>query len=251
VGDHRGDAVNVRTPISLIPLVPVLACLAACGATPSETLDGSLDAGPMDGGGDAGGSPAPGYAFADVAYDDYVQVDRMGYPGANMVFNAYGDKDAYNQGSPVDDADQVFLDDVRLSLGTWLEGAPMEQVADNTGLADDLSTLGVMTCEGPPELQCLSYIGPLAIPDVIALDLDEPPSPLTNGRPVGSTIMDVLLAITWLDLETHDLTTFYDLDGDGLPGPSLNPRENDVPLPTTFPYLAPAHVVPPIAASTD
>ncbi|MCX4243140.1 DUF4331 family protein [Paraliomyxa miuraensis] len=183
------------------------------------------------------------YVFDDTAFEDYLQVDRMGFPAINTGLNLLGDKDAYNMATPDDDANLVFLPNILDSFETLHIGAPMMQTADNTGLDDDLITLGLAPCDwdpsGPGD-DCVEQGGPFAIPDTLKIALDQPAG-FPNGRELNAPVMDLILAVLLLDLNAHAITTFLDLDGDMVPGPSLNPLENDVPFDTEFPYLAPAH----------
>lgn len=186
--------------------------------------------------------PAGPFVFETAPYDQYVQVDRKGFPLVNTALNLLGDKDAYNASSPADDAALMFATNLFESLETWHLGIPGQQVPDNTGLDDDWASFGLEPCVTPPLPvdTCDQQVGPFAITDVLTVDLDEP-SGFPNGRRPSDPVADVILAIISLDLATHDVMTFLDLDGDGMLGPSMNPLENDVELPAAFPYLAPAH----------
>lgn len=184
--------------------------------------------------------PVGPYVFDETPYEDYVQVDRKGFPAINTGLNLLGDKDAYNAASPADDAALMFATNIFESLETLHLGAPGMQTPDNTGLDDDILAIGLEPCVTPPLPMdsCDDQGGPFAIPDVLVLDLDDPPG-FPNGRQLDNPVMDVIFAVLLLDLDTHDVTTFLDLDGDGTLGPSLNPLENDVAFPGSFPYLAP------------
>jgi hypothetical protein len=187
--------------------------------------------------------PEPGpFEFEEAPFGAYTQVDRMGFPALNTGLNLLGDKDEYNAASPADDAALMFRMNIDQSLETLHLGAPGMQVADNTGLDDDLISLGLEPCVPPPLPMdtCDNQTGPFAVPDTIRIDLDNP-AVFPNGRSVDFPVMDVIFAVLLLDLNTHDVTTFLDLDGDGTFGPSLNPLANDVDFPGEFPYLAPAH----------
>jgi hypothetical protein len=185
--------------------------------------------------------PGP-FVFDETPFDEYTAVDRKGFPAVNTGLNLLGDKDAYNAATPVDDANGVFETNILESLETLHLGAPGMQTADNTGLDDDLLTLNFEPCVTPPLMMdtCDNQAGPFAIPDVVKIDLDDPAA-FPNGRPLDAPVMDVILAVLLLDLNTHDVTAFVDIDGDGMPGPSVNPLANDVPFEAEFPYLAPAH----------
>jgi hypothetical protein len=187
--------------------------------------------------------PEPGpFIFEETPPEDYTRVDRKGFPAINTGLNLLGDKDAYNAANPTDDAALTFATNIFESLETLHLGAPMMQTADNTGLDDDLISLGLEPCVTPPLPMdsCDDQGGPFAIPDVLTIDLDEPAG-FPNGRPLDAPVMDVIFAVLLLDLDTHDVTTFLDLDGDGTFGPSLNPLTNDVEFEAAFPYLAAAH----------
>ena len=182
------------------------------------------------------------YDFEDAAFEDYMQVDRMGFPAINTGLNLLGDKDAYNAASPVDDANQMFIMNIRESLETLHLGAPKMQTVDNTGLDDDLTGNGFTPCITPPlpMNNCDDQAGSFAIPDTLVIDLDDPAG-FPNGRRPIDPVMDIIFAVLLLDLEAHSVTAFLDLDQDGTPGPSVNPIMNDVELPAEFPYLAPAN----------
>ncbi len=207
----------------------------------SVTSDGS-DATTATGSSPTSGEPPGPFQFEDAPLDHYTQVDRIGLPLANLFLNVLGDKDVYNAADPQDDAALAFAINLFESLETLHVGAPGFQTADNTGLDDDLFSLGLTRCVSPPLPMdtCDDQIGPFAIPDVLTLDLDDPPG-FPNGRRLEDPVADVILAVLLLDLETHEATLFVDLDGDGIPGPSLDPVENDLELDPGFPYLAPRH----------
>lgn len=210
-------------------------------ATTSTTGDTGLDSGSSSGS-TTGSEPAGPFQFARNGLDDYTQVDRVGIPGVNTGLNLLGDKDAYNAGSPADDAALVFAANIFESMETLHLGAPGMHVAGNTGLDDDLMSLGLEPCVPPPLPMdnCDDQGGPLAIPDTLFIDLDIPAG-FPNGRALDYPVMDAVLAVLLLDLDAHDISTFSDLDEDGTPGPSLNPLANDVELPVAWPYLAPPH----------
>jgi hypothetical protein len=69
------------------------------------------------------------------------------------------------------------------------------------------------------------------IPDTLTLNLAANAG-FPNGRLLADPVIDVTLAVIFLDLATNGPGTLA-----GLP---LNPSRNDVPLPTGFPFLAAA-----------
>lgn len=189
-----------------------------------------------------GPEPAGPFVFEEASVDQYEQVDRKGFPLVNTALNLLGDKDQYNRGSPQEDVVLTFAMNFLQSLETWHLGAPGAQTPDNTGLDDDLISLGLEPCVTPPLPwdTCDDQSGPFAIPDTIIIDLDDAPG-FPNGRALADAVGDPILAVMLLDLGTHPLTVFQDLNGDGDLGPALNPLANDVEFPSEFPYLAPAH----------
>ena len=93
-------------------------------------------------------------------------------------------------------------------------------------------------------LSCLSQhvtpertVANLVIPDSIAIDLGAP-SGFPNGRRLTDPVIDLTLAVIFLDLKREPVTRFVDLP--------LNPPANDVPFRPAFPYLAAPQGNPPI-----
>lgn len=76
------------------------------------------------------------------------------------------------------------------------------------------------------------------VPDTLTLNLAAPAG-FPNGRLPTDPVIDVTLAVIFLDLSRHAATTFA-----GIP---LNPPANDVPFRTQFPYLAMPQGNPPLA----
>lgn len=76
----------------------------------------------------------------------------------------------------------------------------------------------------------------LVVPDVLQLDLNQPAG-FPNGRRYLDPVVDVTLAVIFLDLRRHPATTFAALP--------VNPNGVDQPLPATFPFLAPPLGNPP------
>lgn len=232
VADTTTDGPTTTTPMMTTMVDPDT---TATTVEPTTTVGETETAGTTE--------PEPGpFVFEETPPEDYTQVDRKGFPAINTGLNLLGDKDAYNAASPADDAALMFATNIFESLETLHLGAPGMQTADNTGLDDDLISLGLEPCVTPPLPMdsCDDQGGPFAIPDVITVDLDDPAG-FPNGRGLADPVMDVIFAVLLLDLGTHDVTTFLDLDGDGTFGPSLNPLTNDLEFAAEFPYLAPAH----------
>ena len=80
----------------------------------------------------------------------------------------------------------------------------------------------------------------LVVPDLLRMDLTQPAG-FPNGRRYTDPVIDVTLAVIFLDLRVHPATTFASIP--------VNPGGNDRAQPATFPFLAPPHGNPPIAAS--
>lgn len=234
-GSTSGDTTTTGSPTTTPPetTVDIDTTVGTVGATSSDSGSDSSTTGPIP--------PGP-FEFDETPYDEYTAVDRKGFPAINTGLNLLGDKDEYNAATPVDDANLVFRPNINASLETLHLGAPMAQTPDNTGLDDDLGANGFLPCVPPPlpANNCDDQAGPFAIPDVVALDLDNDPV-FPNGRTLDFPVMDVILAVLLLDLEVEPITSFLDLDADMELGPSVNPLANDVEFPGEFPYLAPAH----------
>jgi len=83
----------------------------------------------------------------------------------------------------------------------------------------------------------------LIIPDTLKLDLTRP-SGFPNGRDLDDPVVDILLAMLFVDFTVTGQST---LTFANLP---LNPPGNDRPFSATFPFLAPPQGTPPRAATT-
>lgn len=80
-------------------------------------------------------------------------------------------------------------------------------------------------------------VADLVVPDTLTLDLSAPAG-FPNGRLLPDPVIDVTLAVIFLDLSEHSPATLA-----GLP---LNPPMNDVAYRPDFPFLAPPQGSPPI-----
>ena len=78
----------------------------------------------------------------------------------------------------------------------------------------------------------------LVVPDTLRLDLAAAPG-FPNGRLYQDPVIDVTLAVIFLDLRVHSVTTFASLP--------LNPSGNDRPFATTFPFLPAPHGTQPVS----
>ena len=79
------------------------------------------------------------------------------------------------------------------------------------------------------------------IPDVLTIDPSKPAG-FPNGRLLSDPVIDVTLAVIFLDLDSSGQSA---LSFAKLP---LNPPSNDVAFRTSFPFLAPPQGSPPIAS---
>ena len=75
-------------------------------------------------------------------------------------------------------------------------------------------------------------VASLVVPDVIRMRLDQPAG-FPNGRRLQDPVIDVTLAVLFLDLTQHSPVT--------LAGIPINPAGNDLAFRAAFPYLALPH----------
>ncbi|MCH9687887.1 MAG: DUF4331 domain-containing protein [Deltaproteobacteria bacterium] len=192
-----------------------------------------------------GEEPGP-FVFDETPPEGYDRIDRSGFPALSTALAQVGtDIDVYNAADPVDDAGLMFETEILTLLQVLHMGLPGMEAPDNTGLADDILGLGLIPCT-PPPMQgdtCDNQVGPVAVPDTLRLELDGANAFPIDGRAPADPVMNIILAAMLLELSVEEITTFNDLDLDGVPGPGLNPIENDVPLPGAWPYLAPPHAM--------
>jgi hypothetical protein len=181
----------------------------------------------------------------------YVRVDRMGMPAVSTALVASDRKDAYNDGTPLDDISlTMFSGDLLGGLG-GLHAALNDDLAAHTPaltpcsmtMTRDLDMGGPI----PPLPLCAAqFYAPMApvvsllLPDALTVRPGLP-SGFPNGRRLQDPAIDITLAVILLDIETtpgQSATSFIDTTtGDG----ALSQLHNDVPFLTEFPYFAPAH----------
>lgn len=155
------------------------------------------------------------FVFDETPPEDLAQVDRMGMPAVATALISSGMKDAYNEATPLVDAEATFVDDIVANL-TGLHAA----------LDDDLMGFGLTPCAIDV---CAKQGAPLVVPDVLAIDINAP-SGFPNGRRLADPVIDVTLAVIMLDLTVHDALTFANIP--------LNPPANDKEFLPDFPYVA-------------
>lgn len=100
------------------------------------------------------------------------QIDRMGRPAINAVFNAGADKDLFNAGQPSADG-PVF--------------------ARNTG--NTLRHFSGLDTEGPYRTADLHVLNGVLLPDVIPFDPAKPVDGVLNGRYLNNDVIDAELNI--------------------------------------------------------
>jgi hypothetical protein len=81
----------------------------------------------------------------------------------------------------------------------------------------------------------------LVVPDTVTIDLSQP-SGFPNGRRLTDPVIDLTLAVLFLDLTKHSAATLANIP--------INPAANDLPFRPAFPYLAAAQGNPPLSATT-
>jgi hypothetical protein len=211
----------------LLPLV-----LLACGddedtdgdddddnvPTDTDTTDTDTDTDTVDTD-DTDTTPPDPFVFATDPATAYLRVDRMGMPAVATAVIATDD--AYNAANPTDDIAGDFVGEITASV----EFLHNELDGDLAALVPPLTPCGTAECVN-------EQAGMYVLPDTLTLDTTIYAA-FPNGRLLEDPAIDLTLALLLLDLDVHPVTTFADLP--------LNPPANDVPFPTTFPYLAPAH----------
>jgi hypothetical protein len=179
------------------------------------------------------GSPND-YAFRTEIPSEYTSVDRMGMPAVSTALIT--DKNAYNDGTPTDDAALTFAGELLVNIA-GLHGA----------LDDDLTGLGLTPCvataEGDDLPACVTQRvvqgGPtvvsLVIPDTLKID-PSAAAGFPNGRRLADPVMDVTIAVILLDLVVHTPTALV-----GALSPTVNDLGVEGSFLSNFPYLHPPH----------
>ena len=163
-----------------------------------------------------GGDP---FVFDETPPENLAQVDRMGMPAVATAVISAGMKDAYNAATPVDDAASKFAPDIIANI-TGLHAA----------LDDELIGIKLTPCD--PGTSCVAQGAPLVLPDTLKIDTAAA-SGFPNGRRLADPVIDVTLAVIFLDTMVHPVTFFANLP--------LNPPANDKEFLPDFPYLATPH----------
>ncbi len=208
-GASSGDVSDSSDGSATMGTSATTASTSATTATTTATTATTGEDSSSSGGGD-------GYEFDDAPPEDFAQKDRMGMPAVATALIT--DKDDYNAASPADDAAGVFAPQISEAIAA-LHGA----------LDDDLVDAGLTPCDTDT---CIAQAASVAIPDVIRIDLTADAG-FPNGRTPTDPVVDITLAVIFLDLTVHELRTFADLP--------LNPTASDVAPPSEFPYFAEPH----------
>ena len=239
-------------------ILAILALAAGCGdddGMMTDTTDTTDTTMPMDAGqmmdDDAGtmmdddaGTMGGDFAFRTDAPEAYTRVDRMGVPAVSTALVTSANKNAYNDGDPTDDVSGDapgrwagefigVLDGLHAAVGTTSGLTVNEQIA-SVGLTPCADGATCATQEVAPGAPVYSFV----IPDVLTIDTNADAG-FPNGRRLQDPVMDIILALVLLDLDTHGPATFADLAGDGTA--SLNPPANDVAFMDDFPFVANPH----------
>jgi hypothetical protein len=200
---------------------PTTGATGTTGETPPTTTDPTT--GDPTTGDPTTGDPTTGggdpFVFDETPPENLAQVDRMGMPAVATAVISAGMKDAYNEATPVDDAASKFAPDIIANI-TGLHAA----------LDDDLIGLKLTPCD--PGTSCVAQGAPLVLPDTLKVDVATA-SGFPNGRRLADPVIDVTLAVIFLDLSVHAVDTFANLP--------LNPSANDKEFLPDFPYLATPH----------
>jgi hypothetical protein len=143
-----------------------------------------------------------------------------------------------------DRARTVAVPAVSLTLALALAGC------NGGGTSDPVATPspGPTTATGFSVTSCLNQTVPgtgttvagLVVPDTITVNLAAP-SGFPNGRRLQDPVVDVTLAVLFLDLSVHSPLTFFNVP--------VNPPANDRAFRADFPYLAPPQGNPPLSGS--
>ena len=186
-------------------------------ATESTGPGTSTDATSTSSGSTTGNVDDP-FVFDDSDPGSLAQVDRMGMPAINTV--AITSKDDYNQASPADDAGGTFVPEITTNL-----------TALHAALDDDFAGLKLVPCTIDT---CLGQAGPLVVPDTLKINTGAAAG-FPNGRKLADPVIDVTLAVVFLDLSVmgQTATTLAEVP--------VNPPKNDKDFLPDFPYLADPH----------
>ncbi|SPF36309.1 exported hypothetical protein [Candidatus Sulfopaludibacter sp. SbA4] len=215
--------------------------------------------------------------------DSYVQFERMGQPLFNTVFIPAALKDACNAGVPSDDVAR-FASYVPDALTTTDNDGTGNTIAGRATLLTNLGLGALpygapLLLPSTFANTSKDLLRSALVPDVLRLNLDAAPtdlgigqSGLINGRRPGDNVVDIALRVLRQLADVNfpsslgvpgsgparagaltfpDRRIFAVLQGSDFVGPdsnigsaNLGSSANDLPLLTTFPFLAPPHPRP-------
>jgi hypothetical protein len=106
--------------------------------------------------------------------------------------------------------------------------------------APTAASFNVMPCLGQTHADLFGRtVAQLVVPDLVRVDLGSP-SQFPNGRRLQDPVIDIELAVLFLNLSVHKPSFLASLP--------VGPDVNDVPFRTTFPYLAAPQGNPPLSS---
>ncbi|MBV8062687.1 MAG: DUF4331 family protein [Nevskia sp.] len=185
-------------------------------------------------GGGGGGSSSvnpQGFVFSTAPASSYARVDRMGGPVTATVLITPAHKDLFNSTDPINDGDYAAeeINTVKVlhfQLDPQLKAAGLASCART---CDSFASCDVNIC--------VSQAVSLIIPDMLHLDLSKPDG-FPNGRTFTDSVVDRVVALALLDINTPGQCNGAPCTVDTLVNLPLDPTMNDKPLPPDFPYLA-------------
>jgi len=168
------------------------------------------------------------FVFSTAAPEAYLRVDRMGAPVVATVLLPTSQKDRFNQDDPINDGD--YSEFVVPTL---------EQLHHE--LDDDLVALALTPCAVDI---CVRQAVPMVVPDVLHLTLADPDG-FPNGRRLEDSVVDRIVAVALLDIDTPGDCNGTPCSVDSLVAIPMNPTANELAFLADFPYLATPHPPPP------
>lgn len=190
--------------------------------------------------------------FRTDAATAYTRVDRMGMPAVSTALVPSALKNGYNDDSPTDDLTlasavaalgvlgdlHAAIDDDLTGLGLTPCSMTMSRDPDGAGPlpAIPLCAAQAVVTGGPP-------VATLVVPDTLQINPGAAAG-FPNGRMLDDQVIDITLAVIFLDLEGPTGCGGSGCTAGTIAGVPLNPAANDVAFLTEFPYLAAAHPAP-------
>lgn len=127
-----------------------------------------------------------------------------------------------------------------LALSGCNGGGSPDPVATPTPTPTTATSFSVTPCLNQTVPGTGTTVAGLVVPDTITVNLAAP-SGFPNGRRLQDPVIDVTLAVLFLDLRVHSPLTFFNVP--------VNPPANDRTFRADFPYLAPPQGNPPLSGS--